>query len=153
MDERIKDHLFVCSFCGKEESEDLVIISDPNENVHICSECIEICQKIVNDNKKTEQKSGVEMTPTEIKEYLDQYVVGQDNAKKILSVAVYNHMKMLEYYDHIKDGDVEISKSNCLIVGSSGVGKTHMIKHLAKLFKVPYTIVDATTLTESGLIY
>lgn len=153
MSEDIKDNLSKCSFCGKSESEELILISGMEEDIQICSDCVKLCQKLIDDNqKKDKPKSGLDMTPTEIKEYLDQYVVGQDNAKKILSVAVYNHMKMLEYYDHIKDGDVEISKSNCLIVGSSGVGKTHMIKHLAKLFKVPYTIVDATTLTESGYV-
>ncbi len=136
-------------------------------DIYICDECAEVIYECfypseeeesifgnpkATNAKKSQSKPAKQMTPTEIREFLDQYVVGQDYAKRVLSVAVYNHMKMLEHYDRAKNGDVELEKSNILMVGPSGSGKTHIIRNLARLFEVPYAIADATTLTESGYV-
>lgn len=157
-----------CSFCGRSEDQAFLLTSPMGHGVAICDECSKLAYQCVQDalgekeeaavqetvKKTTEKnkKAAEEMTPTEIRRFLDKYVIGQDYAKRILSVAVYNHMKMLNHYDQIKDGDVELEKSNVLMVGPSGCGKTHLIKNLARLFKVPYAIADATTLTESGYV-
>lgn len=154
-----------CSFCGRSEDDVFLLTSPLGRGVAICEDCVKLANDCVNDalgikpeksgpssNAAPENKLADEMTPTEIRRFLDQYVIGQDYAKRILSVAVYNHMKMLKHYDTIKNGDVELEKSNVLMVGPSGCGKTHIIKNLARLFKVPYAIADATTLTESGYV-
>lgn len=155
-----------CGFCGRTEDDAFLLTSPMGHGVAICDECVRVaydCVKSAMGEKQeeavakatagiTENTNAEEMTPTEIRRFLDKYVIGQDYAKRILSVAVYNHMKMLNHYDSIKDGDVEIEKSNVLMVGPSGCGKTHIIKNLARLFNVPYAIADATTLTESGYV-
>ena len=155
-----------CAFCGRSEDDAFLLTSPLGRGVAICEECVKVAYDCVKEalgeaeekaaakvTKKAEEANiAEEMTPTEIRRFLDQYVIGQDYAKRILSVAVYNHMKMLNHYDSIKDGDVELEKSNVLMVGPSGCGKTHIIKNLARLFKVPYAIADATTLTESGYV-
>ena len=159
-----------CSFCGRTEDQAFLLTSPLGHGVAICDECSRLAYDCVknalgeedepevktnakeNRNSNKKGKAGEDMTPTEIRRFLDKYVVGQDYAKRILSVAVYNHMKMLNHYDQIQAGDVELEKSNVLMVGPSGCGKTHLIKNLARLFKVPYAIADATTLTESGYV-
>lgn len=143
-----------CSFCGAIENDNVYLISSPDQKSFICSNCLRLgydkLQKIKAAGEAFSHNNI--LTPSKIKEHLDKYVVGQEKAKIILSTAVYNHMKLLEHYDNIHDGDVEVEKSNILLVGPSGSGKTYLIKSIAKLFKVPYAICDATSLTESGLI-
>lgn len=141
-----------CSFCGK--SEDMVrkLIAGPN-NAFICDECVDICSEILDeemdDNLEREELHINLMKPKEIKEFLDQYVVGQDAAKKALSVAVYNHYKRVTSG---KDLDVELQKSNILMLGPTGSGKTYLAQTLAKLLNVPFAIADATALTEAGYV-
>ena len=138
-----------CSFCGKTENEVDTLVSGPG--VYICDECIEQCGYILAgeyDAKKTDNEAGLPK-PKEIKEILDQYVIGQEEAKKILSVAVYNHYKRIAYSD--KD-DVELQKSNILMVGPTGSGKTFLVQNLARILDVPFAISDATTLTEAGYV-
>ena len=140
-----------CSFCGKTQDEvDRLIAGD---GVFICNECIDVCYNIINDGVKPARKSEKNEDfflpkPKEIKEYLDEYVIGQENAKKTLSVAVYNHYKRI--YSTVED--VEISKSNILMLGPTGVGKTLLAQTLARFLNVPFAITDATTLTEAGYV-
>ena len=136
-----------CSFCGKSDCE---LISGPN-NVYICRNCVEMCNDIL-DNQYNCQEFGVDELPkpAEIKEYLDQYVVGQEKAKKVLSVAVYNHYKRISYMDN--NSDVELSKSNILMIGPTGSGKTFLVQNLARVLNVPFAIADATALTEAGYV-
>lgn len=142
-----------CSFCHKPQKDVEKIIAGPN--VYICSECIRLCLDIIRES--TEQrpaswgKTGVP-APTEIKSYLDQYVVGQDAAKRKLAVAVYNHYKRLEANEAASDEDVEIKKSNVLLIGPTGTGKTLLAQTLARFLDVPFVIADATTLTEAGYV-
>jgi len=142
-----------CSFCHKSQKEVDKIIAGPN--VYICSECIRLCLDIIREN--TQQKpvswghSGVP-APSKIKAYLDQYVVGQHSAKRKISVAVYNHYKRLEANATAQEGDVEVQKSNVLLVGPTGTGKTLMARTLARFIDVPFVIADATTLTEAGYV-
>ncbi|MDR2418114.1 MAG: ATP-dependent Clp protease ATP-binding subunit ClpX [Treponema sp.] len=142
----------ICSFCGKSADMARRLIAGPN-NVFICDECVEVCRKILTegDIELSNQFSGDIPTPKEIKSYLDLFVIGQDNAKKALSVAVYNHYKRIA--NPAKDpDDVEIEKSNVLLIGPTGTGKTLLAKTLARKLKVPFAIVDATTLTEAGYV-
>ncbi|MDR2536722.1 MAG: ATP-dependent Clp protease ATP-binding subunit ClpX [Treponema sp.] len=142
----------ICSFCGKSADMARRLIAGPN-NVFICDECVEVCRKILaeGDIELSNQFSGDIPTPKEIKSYLDLFVIGQDNAKKALSVAVYNHYKRIA--NPAKDpDDVEIEKSNVLLIGPTGTGKTLLAKTLARKLKVPFAIVDATTLTEAGYV-
>ena len=142
--------LLYCSFCGKSQHEVRKLIAGPS--VFICDECVELCNDIIRE----EMQEGIgEATsklpkPREINEILDQYVIGQDQAKKVLSVAVYNHYKRLEATDAKED--IEIAKSNILLIGPTGSGKTLLAETLARLLNVPFTIADATTLTEAGYV-
>ncbi|MDY0227060.1 ATP-dependent Clp protease ATP-binding subunit ClpX [Desulfomicrobium apsheronum] len=139
-----------CSFCGKGQDEVLRLIAGPD--VYICNECIALCDDILkNDNRKEDLDSSDIPLPQEIKAALDDYVVGQDDAKKILSVAVYNHYKRIKYHSLVKD-DVELDKSNILLIGPTGSGKTLLAQTLARILKVPFAIADATTLTEAGYV-
>lgn len=135
--------LHVCNFCNQTQMQVKKLIS--GNGVFICNECITLCYEILH-TKETTAKTRPPKTPQTIKDYLDQYVIGQDHAKKILSVSVYNH------YKRIQHSDSKIEKSNVLIIGSSGVGKTHMLKCISDYLEVPFVIVDATSLTESGYV-
>ena len=142
----------VCSFCGKKSNEVDTIISGP-EGVTICSDCVETCNLILNEEhrKKNKNKVLTLLKPSEIKKKLDDYVVGQDDVKKILSVAVYNHYKRI-LHNSVSKEEVEIEKSNILLVGPTGSGKTLIAKTLARILNVPFAIADATTLTEAGYV-
>ncbi|MDO5398188.1 MAG: ATP-dependent Clp protease ATP-binding subunit ClpX [bacterium] len=141
-----------CSFCGKFDNQVKRLLS--GHGVFICNECVEVCNDILGgelDSTENEYNMGAELpAPREIKEFLDQYVVGQEAAKKLLSVAVYNHYKRINHPR--KEGDVEIQKSNILIVGPTGSGKTFLVQNLARVLNVPFAIADATSLTEAGYV-
>ena len=145
------DRLLYCSFCGKSQHEVRKLIAGPS--VFICDECVELCNDIIREEiqeKSVGGSGGSLPTPHEIKHILDEYVIGQEQAKKILSVAVYNHYKRLE--QDIKSSEVELAKSNVLLIGPTGSGKTLLAETLARLLNVPFTIADATTLTEAGYV-
>ena len=138
-----------CSFCNKSQEQVRKLIAGPN--VYICDECIEICSEIIQDefdNEPSDSEINL-LKPKEIKEFLDDYVIGQEQAKKVLSVAVYNHYKRILAE---KDFDVELQKSNIIMVGPTGSGKTYLAQTLAKLLNVPFAIADATALTEAGYV-
>jgi len=141
-----------CSFCGKPADKDRFLVAGPSSGLFICDKCIAVCQGIVEQNMT--DVAPIEMdevpTPKDFKEYLDQYVIGQDYAKKALSVAVYNHYKRMSNIS--KKSDVKIEKSNVLLIGPTGSGKTLLAKTLADRLKVPFAIADATTLTEAGYV-
>ncbi len=146
------EKLLYCSFCGKSQHEVRKLIAGPS--VFICDECIELCNDIIREETATDKngkgaKSDLP-TPREIREILDQYVIGQNQAKKILSVAVYNHYKRLKHLG--KNDEVELAKSNILLIGPTGSGKTLLAQTLARLLNVPFVIADATTLTEAGYV-
>ncbi len=152
-DEENNDQFF-CSFCGKNQKEVKKLIAGPS--VYICNECIKLCGEIIEDEEKEKQagKEGLKdfLTPKEIKALLDAYVIEQDRAKKVLSVAVYNHYKRLTSSIEKKNDDVEIQKSNILIIGPTGCGKTLLAQTLARFLDVPFAIADATALTEAGYV-
>src|SRR5882724_1995995 len=143
-----------CSFCGRDKSETYVLIAGITG--HICEQCIQQAQNILNDEMQSRAKSNINqqlnhLKPFEIKKFLDQYVIGQDDAKKVLSVAVYNHYKRISH--KIKKGeDVEIDKSNIILVGETGTGKTLLARTIARMLNVPFCIADATVLTEAGYV-
>ncbi len=140
-----------CSFCGKSKDSVRKFISGPS--VYICNECIALCNEILAEDEEREVAEAITQVPTpqEIKDILDQYVIGQEKAKKALSVAVYNHYKRINSAS-LRDDDVELDKSNILLIGPTGVGKTLLAQTLARILDVPFTIADATTLTEAGYV-
>ena len=143
--------LLYCSFCGKSQHEVRKLIAGPS--VFVCDECVDLCNDIIREEiqeKETDTATRKLPIPEEIKNTLDEYVIGQESAKKVLSVAVYNHYKRLSK-GNVKD-DVELQKSNVLLLGPTGSGKTLLAQTLAKILNVPFTIADATTLTEAGYV-
>jgi len=145
------DRLLYCSFCGKSQHEVRKLIAGPS--VFICDECVELCNDIIREEIQENRSSvlgGKLPTPREINQILEEYVIGQDQAKKILSVAVYNHYKRLD--SRVKQNAVELAKSYVLLIGPTGSGKTLLAETLARLLNVPFTIADATTLTEAGYV-
>ena len=139
-----------CSFCGKSQHEVRKLIAGPN--VFICNECVELCMDIIREEDKTQMVTSGEgvPSPSEIKQVLDDYVIGQEDAKRVLSVAVHNHYKRLEHGN--TNAEVELAKSNILLVGPTGCGKTLLAQTLARILDVPFTMADATTLTEAGYV-
>ena len=152
-DDHDKHSMASCSFCGKDQDEVGKLIAGPD--VYICDECINLCNEIVVDSSTDDEETvtgGTLLKPREIKEHLDEYVIGQEYAKRVLSVAVHNHYKRIGPHVAGVEDDVELQKSNIILIGPTGSGKTLMAQTLARILNVPFTIADATTLTEAGYV-
>ena len=148
--------LFKCSFCGKSQKQVKKLIAGPG--VYICDECIDLCNEIIEEefSDDTPVQTGADLPrPAEIRAFLDEYIIGQDSAKKTLSVAVYNHYKRIQAQlasGRQRDDDVELAKSNILLIGPTGCGKTYLAQTLARMLNVPFAMADATALTEAGYV-
>ena len=142
-----------CNFCGKTQDSVKKLISSPTSDCYICDTCVEICKSIITHNTAHHSHTKFSLPPPrEIKKMLDDYIIGQTEAKKAIAVAVYNHYKRLNYNLSPKKNKIELDKSNILLIGTTGVGKTLIAKSLARLLEVPFVCADATTLTEAGYV-
>jgi ATP-dependent Clp protease ATP-binding subunit ClpX len=149
--EKNSNNQLTCSFCGKGQDKVQRLIAGPD--VYICDECVSLCNDILAQDKMSEEsREGGLLPPSDIQRSLDEYIVGQEHAKRVLSVAVYNHYKRVHYQQHSAARDVQLDKSNILLIGPTGCGKTLMAQTLAKVLNVPFALADATTLTEAGYV-